>query len=114
MDSLYFVAESPIHGKGLFARVDIPAGTYLGDYLGPVVVEDGTYVLWIHDEATDTEFGIDGVNELRYMNHAAEPVAELDGQSLYALAPIRAGSEITIHYGADWDDLPEAVAVDAA
>ena len=103
MEELIYVDESPIHGKGLFARVAIPVGTYLGDYLGPIVEDDGTYVLWVHDEETDTEYGIDGQNALRYLNHRGEPNAEFDGEKLYTVNSIPAGSEITIHYGADWD-----------
>jgi uncharacterized protein len=103
MDPLIYVDESPIHGKGLFARVDIPEGTYLGDYLGPVVQEDGTYVLWVQDDEAGQEYGIDGQNELRYLNHRGEPNAEFDGEKLFAQGSIVAGSEITIHYGADWD-----------
>ena len=29
------VTDSGIHGKGLFARMDIEEGTYLGEYEGP-------------------------------------------------------------------------------
>ena len=30
----FYVEDSEIHGKGLFARTTIEAGTYLGDYEG--------------------------------------------------------------------------------
>lgn len=104
MDLLVRVEESPIHGKGVFARVDIPADTYLGDYLGPITDQDDTYVLWIYDEETGEEFGVDGQNELRYLNHNGQPNAEFDGQALTSLAAIPAGSEVTIHYGEAWDE----------
>jgi uncharacterized protein len=102
MDQMTYVDESAIHGKGLFARVEIPEGTYLGDYQGPVVQEDDIYVLWIRDEATGDEYGIDGRNALRYLNHGSLPNAEFDGEKLYTQTAIPAGSEIFIHYGADW------------
>ena len=103
MEQMIYVDESPIHGKGVFARVDIPEGAHLGDYQGPVVKEDGLYVLWIQDEDAGEEYGIDGQNALRYLNHRRRPNAEFDGEKLFAQNPIVAGSEITIHYGADWD-----------
>jgi SET domain-containing protein len=105
MEEMTFVDESPIHGKGLFARVDIPEGTYLGDYEGPIATEDGTYVLWIYDDETGEEYGIDGQNALRYLNHDAQPNAEFDGEKLYTQATIPAGSEIFIHYGEAWDEV---------
>ena len=45
-----YVADSPIHGKGLFAARALAAGELIGVYEGPRVEEDGTYE--IRDRAT--------------------------------------------------------------
>lgn len=95
------VGDSAIHGKGLFAARAIPKGSYMGSYEGPVVEEDGMYVLWVTDE-DGNESGHLGVNRLRFINHDKTPNAEFDGIDLYALRKIKPGEEITIDYG--WDD----------
>ena len=102
---LCYVAESPIHGRGLFARRDIPKGAWIGHYDGQETRDDGMHVLWMEagEGAADTWIGIDGNNELRFLNHARDPNGEMDGQDLYARRDIRAGEEITIHYGEEWD-----------
>ncbi len=96
------VRPSPVHGLGLFAQVSIPSDSYIGDYDGPIAEDDGRYVLWVEDDGGEWT-GIDGRNALRYMNHSATPNAELHGAELYALSDIERGSEITIHYGEDWE-----------
>lgn len=98
----FLVAESPIHGKGLFAGVDLQPGEPIGQYDGPVVEENGMHVLWVENEESDGWIGYDGQNELRYMNHADRPNAEMDGLECYAIEFIPAGNEITIDYG--WND----------
>jgi SET domain-containing protein len=95
------VRPSRIHGFGLFARAFIPAQSYIGDYAGPPVEEDGRHVLWIEDD-NGKWAGVDGSNVLRYLNHNATPNTELNGIELYALCDIERGEEITIHYGEDW------------
>lgn len=99
---LVCVGKSPIHGQGLFAARDIEAGQLIGIYEGPEVSEDGPYVLWIEDTPGGEWTGIDGRNLMRFMNHADEPNAEMDGMNCYARARIPAGMEITIDYG--WND----------
>ncbi|MEQ8767336.1 MAG: SET domain-containing protein-lysine N-methyltransferase [Planctomycetota bacterium] len=96
------VKKSAIHGRGLFALEKIPKGAFLGIYEGPKTRRDGTYVLWIEDDDGDV-FGINGRNELRYVNHSARPNAEFRGEELFALRTIQPGQEITHHYGADWE-----------
>ncbi|NND44058.1 MAG: SET domain-containing protein-lysine N-methyltransferase [Xanthomonadales bacterium] len=94
------VADSSIHGKGLFAARDIETGRYIGLYEGEETLQDGTHVLWV--EQDDGEWlGYDGSNELRYLNHDASPNCEMDGQELYAARNIKAGEELTIDYG-EW------------
>lgn len=100
-----FVARSPVHGRGLFARCDIKAGTWIGHYDGPETRENGMHVLWVEADAGAEEewIGYDGSNELRFLNHARQPTGEMDGLDLYAARDISAGEEITIDYGDEFD-----------
>ncbi|MCW8924672.1 MAG: SET domain-containing protein [Xanthomonadales bacterium] len=102
---LCYVADSPIHGRGLFARRDIERGTWIGHYDGPQTQENGMHVLWIEaDVEVDEEWiGYDGNNELRFLNHDPHPNGEMDGLDLYAAQTIRAGEEITIDYGEEFE-----------
>ena len=101
-NQLIFVDQSPIHGRGLFAASDLSEGEMIGVYEGPEVEEDGMYVLWVEDTPGGGWTGYDGGNDLRFMNHADRPNAELDGLNCYTLMDIPAGTEITIDYG--WND----------
>jgi len=98
-NELVFVENSPIHGRGLFAACALAAGQLIGVYQGPVVEEDGAHVLWIESDEGDDWIGYDGQNEMRFMNHADQPNAEMDGLNCYALETIDLGEEITIDYG---------------
>lgn len=98
LEQYFYVKESDIHGKGLFAKIHIEEGTYLGTYHGPEVEDDGMHVLWAELEE-DVWTGRDGKNMLRYLNHSKNPCAEFDGFELYAIAPIQPSEEVTINYG---------------
>lgn len=100
LENYYYVENSDIHGRGLFARVPIHEGSYMGTYSGPETEVNDTHVLW-----AETEDGIwigrDGKNLLRYLNHSKDPSAEFDGFDLYAIRDIEEHEEITIDYGED-------------
>jgi SET domain-containing protein len=96
------VKQSPIHGSGLFASDPIPESTFVGTYHGRVTEEDGIYVLWVEREIGGEVYGIDGENELRFLNHSPEPNAEFDGAELWTLRDISPGEELTIDYGEEW------------
>jgi len=100
---LVYVADSPIHGKGLFARVDISYDSHIGTYEGPATKDDGMHVLWVWNDETDEWEGIDGNNEMRFLNHASDPNADWWGDELYSIRDIVRGEEITFHYGEDWE-----------
>ena len=99
---LVCVRQSPIHGKGLFTARKLNQGQVIGIYEGPVVKQDGTHVLWVEDTPGGTWTGYRGCNELRFLNHADIPNAEMDGLDCYALQDIPADEEVTIDYG--WND----------
>ena len=92
---------SPIHGNGAFATRSIRAGERIGEYTGSPSDEDGTYVLWV--EGDDGEYrGIEGDNELRWLNHSSSPNVEFDGPELFALVDIEPDTELCFHYGEEW------------
>ncbi len=100
---LTYVMDSGIHGKGLFAKQDIESNTYLGEYEGPEAKRNGSHVLWVFDDAKVV--GRSGRNKLRFLNHCKGCCAELDGFELFTIRKVKAGEEITIDYGEDWDDI---------
>lgn len=89
------VANSPIHGKGLFATSEIRQGTILGKVRGIRTIRDDAYVLWI------SEFiGVRMLCKYKYINHCDSPnVVLYDTLEVCALRNIRAGEEITHDYG---------------
>ncbi len=95
------VKDSPIHGKGVFAKRRIRADALIGVYQGPTTLENDTYVLWVEDD-DGKELGIDGQNELRYVNHSSKPNAVFFGAELFALREIEPSAEITFDYGDEW------------
>jgi len=99
------VKPSEIHGMGLFATKSLRKGEVIGLYQGEEVDYEGDHVLWIFDEVTEREYGIDGVNETRFVNHCRKPNAYFNGEVLEAISPIGAGDEITHDYGEAWSDL---------
>lgn len=102
--ALVYRGRSCIHGTGLFARVDLQRGTFIGSYLGPPARRNGPYVLWVTAEDGSIS-ARSGRNLLRYLNHQRPANAHFDGFDLYVRRRIRAGEEITIDYG--WEAPPE-------
>jgi len=99
---LAYVADSPIHGKGLFARRKIRKDEFIGTYDGPRTRQDGMHVLWLWDEDAQEWEGINGTNEMRFLNHDRNPNADWWDDELYALRDIARDEEITFDYG--WDE----------
>jgi SET domain-containing protein len=100
-----FVAPSLLHGMGCFARRGFEPGEWIGCYEGEHTMEDDTYVLWVDAGAGETEDwrGVDGRNELRYLNHSGRANTEFVGVDLCALRAIEPGEELTFHYGEEWE-----------
>lgn len=104
LSELFYVDDSGIHGKGLFSRIPLKKGSYLGTYKGPErtdIDNSGPHVLWVETE-DGSWIGRDGRNILRYLNHHEKPCAEFDGFDLYALKNISEGMEVTIYYGKEF------------
>lgn len=97
---ILYLAESSIHGTGVFAARTIRRGEYIGTFDGPPAKRDGTHVLWVYPETDEGQpIGRRGRNLLRYLNHASAPNAAFDGFDLFALRVIAVGREVTIDYG---------------
>lgn len=97
-DTLTYVSESHIHGKGLFAKESIEKDTVLGFLKGKPTKVDGMYVLWL-----DKENGLEVSCEFKYINHSETPNAcYFDDKSVVALRDIPINEEITHNYEADW------------
>ncbi len=112
--SLVIVRRSPIQGRGVFARTDIPKGTRVIEYTGEH--EPSTEV----DEETDDEAtrrhhtflfavsakevinGLRGGNASRFINHSCEPNcwAIVEGRRVFieAKRAILAGEELAYDY----------------
>ena len=99
---LCFVADSGIHGRGLFARKRITAGTWIGHYESVETQQNGMHVLWVESDKEDDWVGYDGFNELRFLNHDSQPNGEMDGLDLYAIRDIGINEEITFDYGEEF------------
>jgi SET domain-containing protein len=93
-DSMIYVGDSSIHGKGLFARTFIPAGQVIGTVRGEPTLTNGDHVLWI-----DEENGFHVQCDLRYINHSDNPNAVYyDTLEVCAVRDIQPGEEITHNY----------------
>ena len=106
---------SPIHGRGGFARTDIPAGTPLIEYVGEIIdkaesirrcEENNEYIFTLDDER-DIDGSVDW-NPARFINHSCEPNCDAeicDGRIwISANRFIRAGEELTFSYDFDLVD----------
>lgn len=118
------IRNSPIHGRGLVATRDIPAGTRVIEYVGEKVTkveserrgeeqyeraeESGEGSVYIF--TLNKRYDIDGNvswNAARLINHSCEPNCETDvikGRIwIISLREIAAGEELFYNYGFDLD-----------
>ena len=109
------VRRSGVHGKGVFALVDIPRGTRIIEYVGEIVSWEEAQRRHPHDPSDPNHtfyFHIDedrvidakhGGNSSRWINHSCNPncfADERDGRIfITALRNIRAGEELNYDYG---------------
>lgn len=116
VEPLYVVHESPVHGRGVFARRMIPAGTRIIEYTGEIVdweeccrrtEEKGGPIGHTFFFSLNNGMLIDGGtggNEARYINHSCEPNCEAeedDEDRVYicSLRDIEEGEELNYNYG---------------
>jgi uncharacterized protein len=111
------VRQSPVHGRGVFAKKPIRKGRRIIEYTGrrvpwksiPDNVDDAhTFLFGINDGADVIDPEIGG-NEARWINHSCDPnceaIEEDDGRVfIYALRNIRAGEELSYDYRLEVDE----------
>lgn len=122
MGPRFVTRRSTIHGKGVFARVDLAAGELLMEYRGRRITREQataldaaltrsghTFLFTVNDNTLID--GSVGGNSARWMNHACEPNClaqihvNIDGDEardrvlIETLRPVRAGEELTFDYG---------------
>jgi len=110
--------NSPIHGTGGFARVDIPAETTIVEYVGEKISKaesarrcemDNHYIFDL-DETTDLDGNVEH-NPARFINHSCSPNCEAQSEEdriwIVALRDIKAGEELGFNYGYDLEDYLE-------
>ncbi|MCX7876201.1 MAG: SET domain-containing protein [Melioribacteraceae bacterium] len=110
------VKDSPLHGKGLFTKVDIPKDSIICVIEGEVIDENecvrreeeegNVYIFWNGDNYIDTSNN----PLLKNLNHLCEPncyVEDRNESSLFLIAEcdIKAGEELTIDY--DYEEIYE-------
>ena len=99
MSKKVLVKKSNIHGMGLFAAKKIRKGDVIGELEVTPTQEDGPHVLWV---AEGEKYTVSG--PLAYINHSVKPNAVYyDDLTVVAIKDIRAGDEITHHYGDEWE-----------
>lgn len=117
-ETLIEFRNSPIHGTGGFALMDINAGTHLVEYLGRKIDKqesqrqcelENPYIFCINDDY-DLDGNVDW-NPARLLNHSCSPNAEAQDESeriwIVALRDIKAGEEITFNYNYDLENYRE-------
>ena len=100
-------------GRGLFAQVRIPKGSFVVEYIGrPATAKQqrenrGKYLFWTSDTSM-----IDGnipTNVARFINHSCAPNCEVRLRNrrlyLFALRTIQPGEELSYDYGEEYFEL---------
>jgi SET domain-containing protein len=108
--------KSRIHGRGVFARRDIPAGTRLVEYVGLPIskkqsaeqcLKQNTYV-FARTGSPDIN-GKVSWNPARLINHSCEPNCEANPDDndriwIFSIKSIARGEELTFNYGYSLED----------
>ncbi|MBV6272719.1 SET domain-containing protein-lysine N-methyltransferase [Alcaligenaceae bacterium CGII-47] len=113
----HVVRSSSLHGRGVFAATDIPAGTRILNYAGRRLTPEQADERWPVDPndpyhtfyfALSSGKVIDGGqrgNDARWINHSCSPNCEARENAaetrvaIYALVDIASGAELTYDYG---------------
>lgn len=126
----YFVKDSIIHGRGLYASRDIRKGERILEYVGEKVTKaesekrgndlmadakktgGGAVYMFILNKTHDIDGNVD-YNDARLMNHSCDPNCEAEiirGRIWYmAIKNIAEGEELSLNYGfalENWEDHP--------
>ena len=107
--------RSGVHGKGVFARVDIAEGETLIEYVGEVISwpeaqrrhphdpDHPNHTFYFHVDEERVIDALYGGNSSRWINHACDPNCEAEEDNgrvfIKALRNIPAGEELNYDYG---------------
>ncbi|MCK9282180.1 MAG: SET domain-containing protein [Melioribacteraceae bacterium] len=108
------IKDSPLHGKGIFSNVLIPADTLILVIKGEEIDgaecerrennEDNVYIFW---NGEDSYIDTNNSDKIKYINHDCKPNCYVDDDDdegnlcLFALRDISKDEELTIDYGYD-------------
>ena len=120
------VRNSKIHGKGIFAKIDIPKNSKVIEYVGEKVTKkesDRRFEQTLEKSEKDNskgevylfelddEYDIDGDiswNTAKWINHSCEPncETEIEGDKIWIVSTkdIKKGEEICYNYGFGWEE----------
>jgi len=107
--------DSPVHGRGVFALVDLKAGETLVEYVGEIIdweealnrhphdPSQPNHTFYFHiDETRVIDANVNG-NRARWINHSCDPNCEASEEAgrvfIRSLRAIQAGEEIFYDYG---------------
>lgn len=109
------VRRSGVHGKGVFALVDIPKGERIIEYVGEIISwdeaqrrhphdpEDPNHTFYFHVDEERVIDALHGGNASRWINHSCGPNCEADEDDgrifIKSLRRIKAGEELNYDYG---------------
>jgi SET domain-containing protein len=125
MSSLIVVRHSPVHGNGVFAAKDLPAGTELIEYTGRLItpkqadrlypneMEGGHTFLFALNDDWVIDGNVDG-NDARWFNHGCAPNCipylyedttdrRKDRVFIETMRDVRKGEELTYDYGISFE-----------
>ena len=114
------VRRSGIHGKGVFALVEIAKGATIMEYVGQVISweeaqrrhphnpQDPNHTFYFHIDDQHVIDGLYGGNSARWINHSCDGNCEADEQDgrifIRARRNISAGEELNFDYGLVLDE----------
>jgi SET domain-containing protein len=118
------VRDSPIHGRGVYARTDIKKGKRILEYVGERIShkeadrrymekgdDDGHTFFFVVDGRTVIDGGVGG-NPSRYVNHTCDPNCEtvIDERRVFVetIRDIKAGEELGYDYQLTWESTDDA------
>jgi SET domain-containing protein len=107
--------RSGVHGKGVFALVDIAEGETIIEYVGEIISwpeaqrrhphnpEDPNHTFYFHIDEDHVIDALFGGNSSRWINHSCDANCEADEQEgrifIKARRNIKAGEELNYDYG---------------
>ena len=107
--------RSGVHGRGVFALVDIAEGETIIEYVGELISwpeaqrrhphnpQDPNHTFYFHVDETRVIDALYGGNSSRWINHSCDANCEADEQDgrifIKARRNIRAGEELNYDYG---------------